>query len=68
MEEGGLRKKKGCFGFALLNSVIWSLRHSPNQCLSKQYHEQSLETDSGVDIRIIPPNTHNLGSFFQRSH
>jgi hypothetical protein len=60
MEDAGFKKKNGCFGLALLNSVIWSLER-----ISALLYRLRRK---GGNSRIIPANAHDLGSFFEGSH
>lgn len=45
MELGGLRKKKGCFGRELFNSVMWSLEteSASRSSGSHQQHDKTLQ-------------------------
>lgn len=54
MEDGGLRKKKGCFGRALLSSAIWSLICSSQSVF---YGSTLFPQDN---LRIITTYTHDL--------
>jgi len=53
MEDAGFKKKNGCLGFALFNSVIWSLEFT----LAYNLHVTM------QNLRIISADTHDFGSF-----
>lgn len=69
MELGGLRKKKGCFGRELFNSVMWSLETESASRSSggHQQHDKDVAKKT-VYTRIVAANANDLACLPEGCH
>jgi hypothetical protein len=60
MEEEGLRKKKGCLGVVLFNSVMWSL--AQGRSTSRSAKAEAEAEGERSDARVVTADAHDLAA------